>query len=408
MLICGSMFKILKKSKKSSARIGVLKTAHGSIKTPFFMACATQGAIKHVSVQEMKKLGAQVLLANTYHLMLQPGAKLIKSFEGEIPESRLQDKFGGLHNFMNWQKPILTDSGGFQIFSLAGTKNKSGKGLVKLTRNGVKFQSYVDGKEYYLTPEKVLKIQMDLGVDIAVCLDECVKLPAKKEYIDQSVALTSYWAKKTLNYYKKLKRKKPLLFCVIQGGLNKESRLKSLKDLIGIDSSAKGGQASGWDGYNIGGLSVGETADEMYKVLDYLTSAMPENKPRYLMGVGYPEQIVEAVKRGVDMFDCVIPTREGRHGRLFGFRISDFGFRIANINNFYYAININSAKFKKDFSAINENSKLPELREYSLAYLRHLFKIKEPLGQRLASLNNLEFYLDLMEKIRYTIRNNKL
>ncbi len=392
------MFKILTKSKKSAARAGVLKTARGNIKTPFFMPCATQGAVKTVSVQEMEKLGAQVLLANTYHLMLQPGEKLAS-------------KAGGLHKFINWHKPILTDSGGFQIFSLAG-KNKSGQNLVELTRNGVKFKSYVDGGEYYLTPEKVLKIQMDLGADIAVCLDECVKLPAKKEYIEQSVALTSYWAKKTLNYYKKLRGKKPLLFCVIQGGLNKELRLKSLVDLVKI----------GFDGYNIGGLSVGETSEEMYAVLDYLCPQIPEDKPHYLMGVGYPEQIVEAVKRGVDMFDCVIPTREGRHGKLFiphpqplshsccprDFARDRRGRGELDKENFYKTININRVKFKKDFSAINENSKLPELREYSLAYLHHLFKIKEPLGQRLASLNNLEFYLDLMKRIRYAIRNNKL
>ena len=398
------MFKIVKKSKKSDARIGVLKTARGNIRTPFFMPCATQGAVKTVSVQEMEKLGAQVLLANTYHLMLQPGEKLAS-------------KAGGLHKFINWHKPILTDSGGFQIFSLAGrkgrrnagvspsfaVKNKSGQSLVKLTRNGVKFQSYVDGREYYLTPEKVLKIQMDLAVDIAVCLDECVKLPAKKEYIEQSVALTSYWAKKTLNYYKKLRGKKPLLFCVIQGGLNKELRLKSLADLIKI----------GFDGYNIGGLSVGETPEEMYTVLDYLCPQMPEDKPRYLMGVGYPEQIVEAVKRGVDMFDCVIPTREGRHGRLFCPHPQPLSHSCCRGRGelgrgFYKTININRAKFKKDFLPINPNSKLPELREYSLAYLHHLFKIKEPLGQRLASLNNLEFYLDLMEKIRYCIKTGKL
>ena len=419
------MFEIIKKSKKSRARLGRLKTAHGSIKTPFFMPCATQGAVKTVSVQEMKKLGAQVLLANTYHLMLQPGEKLV-------------NKAGGLHKFINWRKPILTDSGGFQIFSLAGTKNKSGQSLVKLTRNGVKFKSYVDGKEYYLTPEKALKIQMDLGVDIAVCLDECVKLPAKKDDLKKAVELTAYWAKKTKNYYKRgetsLKRFR-LLFAVIQGGLNKELRLKSLADLVKI----------GFDGYNIGGLSVGETAEEMYIVLDYLCPQIPKDKPRYLMGVGYPEQIVEAVKRGVDMFDCVIPTREGRHGRLFLWKrnpksqapqpeadppleennksplqrdpalkvnnkeagqIPNFKSQIPN--NFYQTININRAKFKKDFLAINENSKLAELREYSLAYLHHLFKIKEPLGQRLASLNNLEFYIDLMERIRYAVRNNKL
>lgn len=373
------MFKIIKKSNKSQARLGVLKTAHGSIKTPFFMPCATQGAVKHVSTKEVGKIGAEILLANTYHLMLKPGEKIIK-------------QAGGLHDFMNWQKPILTDSGGFQIFSLSGNKSKSGKSLVKLEKDGVKFKSYIDGKEYYLTPEKALKIQIDLGVDIAVCLDVCPALPAKKEDLKKAVELTSYWAKKTKNFYNKTKGKKPLVFCVIQGGLDKKLRMKSLKDLIKI----------GWDGYNIGGLSVGESSADMYKVLDYLVPEMPENKPRYLMGVGYPENIVEAVKRGVDMFDCVIPTREGRHGRLFTSPPSPpllskergLGGEV---------ININRAKFEKDFSPINPDSKLPELRGYSKAYLHYLFKINEPLGRRLASLHNLEFYFKLMNNIRIGI-----
>ncbi|MBU4374947.1 tRNA-guanine transglycosylase [Patescibacteria group bacterium] len=400
------MFKIIKKSNKSRARLGMLKTAHGNIQTPFFMPCATQGAVKHVSTKEVGEMGARILLANTYHLMLRPGEKLIK-------------KAGGLHDFMNWQKPILTDSGGFQIFSLSGDKSKSGKSLVKLEKDGVRFKSYIDGEEYYLTPEKALKIQIDLGVDIAVCLDVCPALPAKKEDLKNAVELTSSWAKKTKNYAVRIRAgslareapsvlkspgkavpqdcgapAKPLVFCVIQGGLDKKLRLKSLRDLVKI----------GWDGYNIGGLSVGESSADMYKVLDYLAPEIPENKPRYLMGAGYPENIVEAVKRGVDMFDCVIPTREGRHGRLF--QMSDFGCRISD--NFYNTIHITRAKFVKDFTPINPESKLPELRGYSKAYLRYLFKIKEPLGQRLASLNNLEFYFNLMENIRRGIKNGRL
>ncbi|MDP3043600.1 MAG: tRNA guanosine(34) transglycosylase Tgt [bacterium] len=431
------MFKLLKTSIKSKARLGILKTAHGVIETPFFMPCATQGAVKTVSAEEIKKLGARILLANTYHLMLQPGEKLVK-------------RAGGLHKFMDWQKPLLTDSGGFQVFSLAGGKKKNGQNLVKLTRNGVRFKSYIDGKEHYLTPEKALKIQADLGVDIAVCLDVCVKLPAGKEDLENAVELTTYWAKKTKNYFEKhymqtvrkpsfchsrpLRRSfseasasgnpgeiqltpgfpiglRPsgmteykffgqspfLLFAVIQGGLDKKLRLQSLAGLKEI----------GWDGYNIGGLSVGETAEEMYGVLDYLVPEMPENKPRYLMGVGYPENIVEAVKRGVDMFDCVIPTREGRHGKLFLWKRNPKS-QIPNPKTFYQSININRSKFAKNFSLINENSKIPELRQCSLSYLHHLFKIKEPLGARLASLNNLEFYLDLMKSIKYNINNNKL
>ena len=399
------MFKLLKKSNKSEARLGVLKTAHGSIKTPFFMPVATQGTVKHITGIEMKKLKAQILLSNTYHLMLRPGEAQIK-------------KLGGLHKFMNWNGPILTDSGGFQVFSLAGNKSRKGENLVKLDSEGAKFRSYIDGKKYYLTPEKSLKIQTDLGVDIAVCLDECVALPAKKEYIEKSIELTTHWARKTKEYHEKQKGKKPLLFCVVQGGLDRKLRLKSLHSLMEIGFSAKGGLASGWDGYNIGGLSVGETPKEMYKVLDYLCPEMPENKPRYLMGVGYPENIVEAIKRGVDMFDCVIPTREGRHGRLFSFCHSEVVKRLKNPEilryaqndkkGFYETINIARSKFVNDKSPINSKSKLPELRNLSKAYLHYLFKIKEPLGQRLASLNNLEFYLDLMAEIRKNIREGKL
>ena len=384
------MLKIIKKSKTSGARLGVLKTAHGDIQTPFFMPVATQGTIKHISGEDMRKLESQILLSNTYHLMLRPGEALIK-------------KYGGLHKFMNWEKPILTDSGGFQVFSLAGAKNKTGQGLVQLTSDGVKFKSYIDGKRYFLTPEESLRIQMDLGVDIAVCLDECVALPAERRYVEKSVELTTHWANKTKIYLKQIEKKNkkqivPLVHAVIQGGLDKELRLKSLKQLVDI----------GFDGYNIGGLSVGESAKEMYKVLDYLTPEMPEDKPRYLMGVGYPENIVEGVKRGVDMFDCVIPTREGRHGRLFSWKKNSKKIPMDKkcaTNKFYDTINITNAKFANDFSPINKDSKLPELRNLSKAYLQYLFKIKEPLGGRLASLNNLEFYLDLMVEIRTSIKN---
>jgi queuine tRNA-ribosyltransferase len=374
------MFKILKKSKKSLARRGVLKTAHGKIETPFFMPVATQAAAKHLSLEEVKSMGAQIVLSNTYHLMLRPGSALIK-------------KAGGLHKFMGWEGSILTDSGGFQIFSLSQGKRGSNN-LVKLSDKGVEFRSYVDGSKHFLTPEEALKIQCDFGVDIAVCLDECVALPAKREYLEASVDMTSRWAERTKKYLAKLKNP-PLVFAVIQGGLDKELRLKSLKDLAALD----------FDGYNIGGLSVGESAKEMYEVLDYLASAMPENKPRYLMGVGYPENILEAVKRGVDMFDCVIPTREGRHGRLFKFKPNADKLIAAALAGkksvvFYEQLNINNAKFAKDFKPINKDSKFKELKDLPLAYLNHLFKVSEPYGQRLASLNNLEFYLELMKKIR--------
>jgi len=383
------MYKLLKKSKKSQARLGSLKTEHGKIKTPFFMPVATQATIKQSSAEDMRRLNSQILLSNTYHLMLRPGEKLVK-------------KAGGIHNFMDWQGPILTDSGGFQIFSL-GNKTREGKSLVKMTPDGVHFKSYINGEKFYLTPEKSLQIQTDLGVDIAVCLDECVALPAKREYVEKSVDLTTSWAEKTLQYREKMikkTKKSPLVHCVIQGGLDKELRLKSLADLVAVGDKFK----HGWDGFNIGGLSVGETPSEMYKVLDYLVGEMPADKPRYLMGVGYPDNILEGVKRGVDMFDCVIPSREGRHGRLFTWR----GVKNINKKDFYKTYSINNAKFVKDFSPINKYSKLPELRNLSKAYLNYLFKIKEPLGARLASLNNLEFYLDMMREMRKEIRNGKL
>jgi queuine tRNA-ribosyltransferase len=388
------MFKLISKSKKNLARRGELKTRHGVLKTPFFMPVATQGTIKYASAEDIRVLGSPILLSNTYHLMLRPGEKFIK-------------KFGGLHKFMDWQGSILTDSGGFQIFSLAADRTKTGKSLVEFNNKGVKFSSYVDGSKHYLTPERSLQIQVDLGVDIAVVLDECVALPAKRKYLEQSVNLTTEWAKRTKIYSKKLapsnngdKKNKPLIFAVVQGGTEKDLRLKSAKELSDI----------GFDGYNIGGLAVGETNLEMYKVLDYLTNALPKDKPRYLMGVGYPENIIEAVKRGVDMFDCVIPTREGRHGRLFVWdkntskKIKDLlNTKKIATKNFYKTITITNAKYANNKTLINKKSSIPELRKLSLSYLNYLFKINEPLGKRLATLNNLEFYLRLMEEIRKVI-----
>ncbi len=381
------MFKVLKSSSKSKARRGRLKTGHGVLETPFFMPVATQGTIKFASAEDIRKLNSPILLSNTYHLMLRPGEKFVK-------------KFGGLHKFMNWNGAILTDSGGFQVFSLAANKTKSGKSLVNLTEKGVSFSSYVDGSKHFLTPERSLQIQTDLGVDIAVVLDECVALPAKRKYLEKSVDMTSAWAKRTKQYYKKMKGKKPLVFAVVQGGTEKDLRLKSASELSSLD----------FDGYNIGGLAVGETEIEMYKVLDYTAEALPQNKPRYLMGVGYPENIIEAVKRGVDMFDCVIPTREGRHGRLFSWN-SKTSAMIKKLlqsktfasKSFYDTITISNAKFLHDKTPVSKNSTIPELRNLSRAYLHYLFKINEPLGKRLATLNNLEFYLRLMAEIRKNI-----
>ena len=366
------MFKISKESKKSKARLGVLKTKSGNLKTPFFMPIATRGVVKSLSYQDIENLSPQIILGNTYHLYLKPGLKIIK-------------KAGGVSKFMNNKFPILTDSGGFQVFSLSKIR--------KLLTNGVKFQSTYDGSWHLFTPEKVMKIQSVLDSDIQMVLDVCSDSKSNTRKLLKALELTTKWAQKCKKEKKKLDPKnKNLLFGIVQGGLNKELRLKSLNDLIEI----------GFDGYAIGGLAVGETNQEMYKVLDYISSVMPKDKPRYLMGVGYPENIIEAVKRGVDMFDCVIPTREARHGRLY--------FRNNNSlkNKFYKTINIMNAKFANDFSLINKDSKLEELKKYNKAYLHHLFKVQDPLALKLATLNNIEFYLDLMKNIRKAITSNSL
>lgn len=381
------MFKLQKTNKLTKARRGTLKTAHGTLPTPFFMPVATQGTIKYASAEDIRRLGSPILLSNTYHLMLRPGEKAVK-------------KLGGLHTFMDWQGAILTDSGGFQVFSLASDRTKTGKSLVKLTGKGVEFTSYVDGSKHYLTPERSLQIQTDLGVDIAVCLDECVALPATREYLEHSVALTTAWSIRTKKYLAKMKGKKPLVFAVVQGGTEEDLRRRSAQELTALD----------FDGYNIGGLAVGETEKEMYRVLDYTVPELASNKPRYLMGVGYPENIIEAVKRGVDMFDCVIPTREGRHGRLFSFNHKTsqqikklLGSKKVAQDNFYDTLTITNSKFAFDKTPLNPHSSLPELRRLSRAYLHYLFKIDEPLGKRLATLHNLEFYLRLMKEIRENI-----
>lgn len=379
------MFKLERQSARSAARLGSLTTAHGQVATPFFMTVGTQGVAKHLATEELRQLGAPVMLSNTYHLLLRPGIEAIK-------------RRGGLHQFMDWQGPILTDSGGFQVFSLAGQR-PNGQNLVKLTEQGVYFNSPWDGSRQYLTPELSLDLQAACGVDIAVCLDQCLALPATLEDIQRSVERTSAWAKRAKAHHDQLANPKPLLFGVVQGGLDQQWRRRSLADLVALDL----------DGYNIGGLSVGETAEEMYQVLDWLTPDLPENKTRYLMGVGYPDNIVEAVKRGVDMFDCVIPTREGRHGRLFFWQperqlVDDHG----QVKNFYRTENIKNSQFAELDQPINPESRLPILRRYTLAYLHYLYKIDEPLGRRLASLHNLEFYYDLMAAIRLAIANGQL
>jgi queuine tRNA-ribosyltransferase len=393
------MFKLIKKSTKSQARLGVLNTAHGKIDTPFFMPIATKAAIKTLTAAEVKELGAQIILSNTYHNYLQPGIEIIK-------------KFGGLHNFMQTDLPILTDSGGYQVFSLSN--------LRKIKGDDIEFSSHLDGSKHILNPKKVIDIQVALGSDIIMVLDECVGLPSSVKDITQALERTTRWAGQALAYKKKLnaksaKIKKQLLFAIVQGGDNKKLRLCSVQELLALERAVK----LTWDGLAIGGLAVGETNKTMYEVLDYTLPMLPANKPRYLMGVGYPENIIEAVKRGVDMFDCVIPTREARHGRLYVLKnkyptvitrskatkqSTSYGLPRFARNDWYEVINITNSKFKADKTPINNTN----LKNYSRAYLHHLFKTQESLGLRLATLNNLEFYLTLMADIRLAIQNKKL
>lgn len=385
------MFEILKKSKKSRARTGRLKVNHGIIETPFFMPIATRGAIKSLTSKEARELGAEIILSNTYHLMLRPGSPIIK-------------KSGGLHGFMKWGGPILTDSGGYQVFSL-GAKNEDKDDVeskVKVLPNGVKFKDPVDGKEYFLTPEKAIEIQKDLNSDIMMALDWCPAYGASKKEIIKSVDLTTEWAKRC-KFAKDQSKNKNLLFCIVQGGVFKDLRLKSLNDLMEIGFSNGKRGARDWGGYAIGGLAVGESAKEMYQILDFIIPQIPEEKPHYLMGVGYPEQIVEAVKRGVDMFDCVIPTRHARHGDLFVRRGNEL-----RGSKFYKIISIGKGQHSSDLSPLDKKCDCYACRNFSRAYLHHLYKTKEMLFYRLATIHNLKFYLDLMKDIRLAIKNGKL
>jgi len=371
------MFKINKKSKISKARIAKLKTAHGQIKTPFFMPIATKAAVKNISVTELDELGAQIILGNTYHLYLQPGEEIIKAHQG-------------LHRFLNWSKPILTDSGGYQVFSLSKIR--------KIKPEGVEFQSHLDGSKHMLTPAKSIQIQQDLGVDIMMALDVCPDGKAEFEKVREANQITFDWAKKCKEQWLK-ENNSQLLFGIIQGGIYKNLRDESLEQITSLDLP----------GYAIGGLAVGEDRKDMNEILEYITSKMPEDKSRYLMGLGRPEEIVHAVKQGVDMFDCVIPTREARHGRLYQFCTQEKKGAIKLFDNvFYKTINCTNEVFKQDFESINSNTKLDLLKAHSKSYLHHLFKTKEGLGLRLATLNNLEFYLELMRMIRQGIKKGKI
>ena len=348
------------------ARRGKLHFRRGKVRTPAFMPVGTYGSVKSVTPEEVKQSGADIILGNTFHLMLRPGTPIIR-------------EHGGLHEFMNWHGPILTDSGGFQVFSLAEMRTVS--------EEGVRFRSPVDGDQVFLTPEKSMEVQHDLNADIAMIFDECTPYPVTEDEARQSMELSLRWADRSRRHFDVLKQKEPdrgeALFGIVQGGIYETLRKESLAGLREI----------GFDGYAIGGLAVGETEDERTKVLDELVSVMPADKPRYLMGVGTPLDIADAVKRGVDMFDCVMPTRHARTGHLFTSR---------------GIVKIRNARYAADTGPLDPDCGCYTCRNYSLAYLRHLEKCGEMLGPRLGTIHNLNYYQGLMRGIRAAIEKGEL
>ena len=352
-------FTVLKQDERTRARIGRLTTPHGDVETPVFMPVGTQATVKTMTPEEVQEVGGRLVLSNTYHLYLRPGHELVK-------------EAGGLHKFMNWHRPILTDSGGFQVFSLGD--------LRKITEEGVEFRSHIDGSKHLFTPEKVMEIEMALGADIAMVFDECPPYPCEHSYAKKSLELTTRWARRCKDAHHS---ETQALFGIIQGSVYKDLREQSTKELVEID----------FPGYGIGGLSVGEPKPLMYEMLECTIPLIPVEKPRYLMGVGSPDCLIEGVMRGVDMFDCVLPTRTARTGTVF---------------TQYGKLNMRNAKCARDFNPIDEECNCYVCRNYSRAYISHLLKAKEVLAIRLTTWHNLYFIHDLMERIRKTIKNNRL
>ncbi len=349
-----------KKEKHTGARLGKLETPNGTYETPMFMPVGTQATVKAMTPEELKAMGAGIILSNTYHLWLRPGSELI-------------EEAGGLHEFMNWDQGILTDSGGFQVFSLADTR--------EIKENGVHFKSHLDGSAQFLSPEKSIQIQNELGADVIMSFDECPPFHESYDYMKQSVVRTTRWAERGLEAHENWDTQG--LFGIVQGGGYKDLRIQHARDLRSMDFS----------GYSIGGLSVGETHQEMYEVLEYTTPELPEDKTRYLMGVGTPAALIESVIRGVDIFDCVLPTRIARNGTT----MTSKG-----------RLKVKNATYKKDWRPIDEKCDCYTCRNYSRAYVRHLFNTDEILGVRLTSIHNLRFLTHLMEQIREAIRNDNL
>lgn len=354
-------YELRKNEKNTKARLGYLYTNYGKVETPMFMPVGTQATIKTLSPEEVKEAGSGVVLANTYHLHLRPGEDIV-------------EKAGGLHKFMNYDGPILTDSGGFQVFSLAKNKKKD------ITEEGVHFKSHIDGKNLFLTPEKSIEIQNKLDSDIAMSFDECIPYPASYEYAKASTERTLRWAKRGKDAHK---NENQSLFGIVQGGEYTDLRIMSAKETVKMD----------FDGYSIGGTSVGEGKDVMYKMIDDAILYLPEDKPRYLMGVGDPIDIIEGVIRGVDMFDCVLPTRLARHGNAF----TKDG-----------RINIKNLKYKEDFTPIEKDCDCYACKHYTKAYIRHLITAQETFGARLLSIHNIRFLIKLTEDLREAIKNDSL
>ncbi|MDY0133080.1 MAG: tRNA guanosine(34) transglycosylase Tgt [Desulforegulaceae bacterium] len=354
-------FEVLKNGGDKYERTGIITTSRGKIETPIFMPVGTLGSVKSLSVEDVKNVNAQIILGNTYHLYLRPGMEVLNLFDG-------------LHKFMNWDKPLLTDSGGFQVFSLAR--------LSKITEKGYSFQSHIDGSAHLMTPEKSIEIQLCIGSDIMMCLDQCLGYPSEKKQVKEAVHLTTRWAKRCFDRWKQDEKRNNALFGIVQGGMFEDLRRISAEEICENDFS----------GFAIGGLSVGEPPPLMYEVAEYNLPMLPPEKPKYVMGVGTPEDLVTLVGFGADMFDCVMPTRNARNGKLFT-RCGD--------------LNISNSRYKSDTLPIDPKCSCQTCQNYSRSYLRHLYKSKELLAYRLNTIHNLHYYLDLMKNIRNAVSNSE-
>ena len=352
-------YELIKKDSRTKARRGRVNTPHGPIETPVFMPVGTAGTVKAMKPEEVRDMGAQIILGNTYHLYLRPGHEVVKAA-------------GGLHKFMNWERAILTDSGGFQVFSLGAMR--------KISEEGVEFRSHIDGSKHMLSPEKSMEIQNALGSDIMMAFDECAPYPADRNYVKNSLERTTRWLKRCKEYHKNTEQQS--LFGIMQGGMYKDLRKQSAEEIVELDLP----------GYAIGGLSVGEPKELMYEIMDDCVDYLPADKPRYLMGVGSPDCLFEGVERGIDMFDCVLPTRIARHGMA----MTSQG-----------RVNIKNAKYERDFTPLDPHCDCYTCRNYSKAYLRHLFKCDEILSSMLMTTHNLHFLVNTMAGIRKAIEEDR-